>query len=154
MESVIKAICVYILDNINDDIIITKLEKVFCYNKYYIIRVFKAYTGLTIKEFVNNVKVLKTVDPLIFTNDTILKIALNNGFNSQEYYSEKFKEVIGISPLKFRKEFNNIDKIKDIDKLKNKREYLMDIKQYQQYLLSFSNDLCEKEEVKKLRKIA
>ena len=154
MESVIRDICIYILDNIDDEIVINNLEKVFCYNKFYLIRIFKAYTGLTIKEFMNNVKVLKTVDPLLFTDDTILKIALNNGFNSQEYYSEKFKDVIGISPLKFRKEFSNIDNVKNIDELKNKREYLINLKQYNEYLLSFSNTVDNKTKEKKLIKVA
>ena len=154
MESIIKDICIYILNNINNEITINELEKTFCYNKFYIIRIFKEYTGFTIKEFVNNVKVLKTVDPLIFTDDTILKIALNNGFNSQEYYSEKFKELIGISPLKFRKEFNCLEKIENIDELKIKKNYLIYLKQYEQQLLNFSNTLNSSEDIKKLMKIA
>ena len=154
MESIIKDICIYILNNINNEITINELEKTFCYNKFYIIRIFKEYTGFTIKEFVNNVKVLKTVDPLIFTDDTILKIALSNGFNSQEYYSEKFKELIGISPLKFRKEFNCLEKIENIDELKSKKNYLIYLKQYEQQLLNFSNTLNSSEDIKKLMKIA
>lgn len=154
MESIIKDICIYILNNINNEITINELEKTFCYNKFYIIRIFKEYTGFTIKEFVNNVKVLKTVDPLIFTDDTILKIALSNGFNSQEYYSEKFKELIGISPLKFRKEFNCLEKIENIDELKIKKNYLIYLKQYEQQLLNFSNTLNSSEDIKKLMKIA
>lgn len=154
MESIIKDICTYILNNINNEITINELEKTFCYNKFYIIRIFKEYTGFTIKEFVNNVKVLKTVDPLIFTDDTILKIALSNGFNSQEYYSEKFKELIGISPLKFRKEFNCLEKIENIDELKIKKNYLIYLKQYEQQLLNFSNTLNSSEDIKKLMKIA
>ena len=154
MESIIKDICIYILNNINNEITINELEKTFCYNKFYIIRIFKEYTGFTIKEFVNNVKVLKTVDPLIFTDDTILKIALSNGFNSQEYYSEKFKELIGISPLKFRKEFNCLEKTENIDELKSKKNYLIYLKQYEQQLLDFSNTLNSSEDIKKLRKVA
>ena len=154
MESIVKDICIYILNNIDNEITISELEKEFFYNKFYIIRLFKEYTGFTIKEFINNVKVLKTVDPLIFTDDTILKIALSNGFNSQEYYSEKFKELIGVSPLKFRKEFNNIEKTEDIVELKDKKNYLIYLKQYENQLLDLPNYLNSSEDVKKLKKIA
>ncbi len=151
MEEIIKDICNYIIANIDEEIAIKELEENFYYNKFYIIRAFKKTTGYTIKEFTNKVKVLKTIDPLLFTDDTILKIALNNGFNSQEYYSETFKNVIGISPVNFRKEYTNIDKIENIEELKEKRKYLEEVKEYEQYLLDIPT---KKEDVKELRKVA
>ena len=151
MEEIIRDICRYIIENINEEIAIEQLEENFYYNRFYIIRAFKKTTGYTIKEFTNKVKVLKTVDPLLFTDDTILKIALNNGFNSQEYYSETFKNVIGISPINFRKEYTNIDKIEDINELKEKRKYLEEVREYKQYLLETPT---KKEDVKELRKVA
>lgn len=154
MEMVVKNICIYILNNINNEISINELEEVFCYNKFYLIRIFKSYTGYTIKEFINYVRVLKTVNPLIFTDDTILKIALNNGFNSQEYYSEKFKEVIGIAPLRFRKEFNSIDEISDKEELRRKRDYLIYLSQYEKELVEFSRCVNKSSSVKKLKKVA
>lgn len=154
MEMVVKNICIYILNNINNEISINELEEVFCYNKFYLIRIFKSYTGYTIKEFINYVRVLKTVNPLIFTDDTILKIALNNGFNSQEYYSEKFKEVIGIAPLRFRKEFNSIDEISDKEELRRKRDYLIYLNQYEKELVEFSHGVNKSSSVKKLKKVA
>ncbi len=135
MNDIIKEICNFIINNINQEIKIEELEKKFYYNKYYIIREFKKITGNTIKEFTNKVKVLKTIDPLVYTDDTILKIALNHGFNSQEYYSETFKNTIGISPIKFRKQY----------KLKEQKEYLIYLKEYQNKLM--------KNDIKTLRKV-
>ena len=140
MKDVINEICKYIIDNLDDDITLEQMENEFYYSKYHIIRLFKQYTGFTIKEFTNNVKILKTIDPLLITNDTILKIALTHGFNSQEYYSEKFQGVMGIPPLKFRKEFRDLDNIKNKRVLKLKREYLDYLKQYQEKLLNVHNN--------------
>ena len=151
MDSVIKELCQYILDNINNEITLEKLEKEFYYSKYYIIRVFKSYTGYTIKEFINTIKVLKTINPLIFTDDTILKIALNGGFNSQEYYSEIFQSTIGTSPLKFRKEFSNIDTAK-ITELEQKKQYLLYLQQYYNQLLDLTNKTEKNEKIKRLTK--
>ena len=141
MEKIVMEICKYILNNINNEITIDEIEEVFCYNKFYLIRAFKMYTGYTIKEFINSVKILKTIDPLLFTNDTILKIALNNGFNSQEYYSEKFKNIIGISPLQFRKEYSDIENIKNLNELNVKKEYILSLKQWKNNLLTMSDNL-------------
>ena len=140
MENTVKELCRFILEHLNDNITLEKLEKEFYYNKYYIIRIFKSYTGYTIKEFINTTKILKTINPLIFTNDSILKIALNHGFHSQEYYSEKFQDVIGIPPLKFRKKFR--DSVHNTD-------YLIYLNQYQNQL---SNIFTPTPKIKKLVK--
>jgi len=150
MEETVKELCTYILCNIYDDITIEKLEKIFFYNRYYLIRIFKQYTGYTIKEFINTVKVLKTLDPLLYTNDTILKIALNNGFNSQEYYSEKFQDILGLSPLKFRKYFHKIDEIDNIYELKLRKQYLIYLNQYKDQLLNIPYTLESPDKLKKL----
>ena len=150
MDSVIKELCQYILDNINNEITLEKLESEFYYSKYYIIRAFKSYTGYTIKEFINTIKVLKTINPLIFTDDTILKIALNGGFNSQEYYSEIFQSTIGTSPLKFRKEFQNIDDSSEIEKLELKKQYLLYLQQYYNQLININDKEEKHEKIKRL----
>ena len=150
MENIVKELCIYILENINNDITMQEIENTFYYNKCYLIRLFKSYTGYTIKEFINTVKVLKTINPLVFTNDTILKIALSNGFNSQEYYSEKFKEVIGISPISFRKQYNELNNSSDIIKLEILKQYFLYLKQYEQQLLNLSQELEVRDKVKKI----
>ena len=144
MNSIIRYLIQYILDNMYDDITMEKLEQEFYYNKFYLIRTFKNYTGYTIKEFINTVKVLKSVNPLLFTDDTILKIALNNGFNSQEYYSETFQNVLGTSPIKFRKNYKDIEETEDLDTLKTKKEYLSGLIEYRDQLLNMPNMISEK----------
>ncbi len=152
MQEIIGEICSYILDNLYNDITLEKMEETFYYSRYHLIRMFKDYTGFTIKEFINTVKVLKTIDPLLFSNDTILKIALCGGFNSQEYYSEKFQNIIGISPLKFRNTYKDIDKIKDVNELKLRKQFLIKIKQYQYELLNIANyKIDKKDKVLKLK---
>ncbi len=150
MDNIVKGLCEYILSNLYEDITMEKLENEFYYNKYYLIRLFKLYTGYTIKEFINTVKILKTVDPLLFTDDSILKIALNNGFNSQEYYSEKFQDVLGMAPLRFRKRFRDIDEIKDINELKSRKEYLIYLEEFHNQLMNIHES---HEMPKKLRKV-
>ena len=150
MESIICDLCRYLLDNINEEITMDQVEEVFHYNRYYLIITFKLYTGYTMKEFINTVKVLQTINPLLFTNDTILKIALNNGFNSLEYYSEKFQDVIGISPLYFRKEYQSLENKGTLEEIKAKRDYLEYLNACQNQLLNMPNQLVSNVEIQRV----
>ncbi len=154
-EKVVKDICHYIIDNINDEISLSLIADEFNYNTCHILRTFKEYTGFTIIEFINECRVYNTIDPLVFTDDTVLKIALMHGFNSQEYYSEKFKGVIGVSPLRFRKIFSilaqKVIDTSDIEELKIIKGAFEELKDYQQYLNGISSEFTSKEEKRKER---
>ena len=125
------------------------IEEEFHYNRYYLVRLFKAYTGYTMVEFINTVKVLKTISPLLYTDDTILKIALTNGFNSQEYYSEKFQDIIGTSPLQFRKELTDLEG-NSVDELEYKKAYLAYLIAYQVQMLGAVSTLEKLDKIKKM----
>lgn len=153
MDTVIRDLIIYLINNINEEITIKDIEDRYSYNRYYIIRAFKEYTGLTIMEFINKIKVYKTMNPLLYTDNTILYIALENGFNSQEYYSEKFKDVVGLSPIRFRKYFSNIEENHDINELKMKKAYLNELYNNYNELLNMHKNI-EEVKVKKLKRTA
>lgn len=149
-ENLVREICEYIIDNINNDVSLSLIADEFNYNMCHVARKFKDYTGFTITEFINECRVYNTIDPLVFTDDTILNIALMHGFNNQEYYSEKFKDVIGTSPLRFRKVFsilaNKASESTNLDELKTIREEFEELKEYQEYLNGASFEFVSKEE--------
>ncbi len=155
-SNIIRDICYYLTAHINEEISIDDLAQEFNYNKFYIIRQFKKYTGFTINEFINECRVYNSTNPLIFTDDTILKIALTNGFNSLEYYSEKFKDIIGVSPLKFRQIYSKLTYIletsNDVTELEEIKSQLDTIQEYQNYLANIG-ETTVKEQVK-VKKIA
>ena len=82
------------------------------------IRLFKREIGLTIKDYLNKIRIYNSLDLIINPNNSCLKVALETGFTSLEYYSEVFTKIIGISPLKYRqfylKNANLSDNIKNI----------------------------------------
>ena len=92
----------YIDSNIYTKISIDTLSSVFFFNKDYIMRLFKRELGITINQYINYKRVFLSLPYLENSNDSMLYIALNNGFYSLEYYSEMFKNIIGISPSKYR----------------------------------------------------
>lgn len=93
----------YIEDELYNNIKVEDIAQHFYFSRYYLLRTFKKHTGLTINEYINQRKIIKSIYYIINTDDRILKIALNSGYNSLEYYSEIFYKVTNFSPLEFRK---------------------------------------------------
>lgn len=102
-DDVVSDILDYIDSNLMEDITIQEIAGTFYFNKHYLMKKFKRSTGITITQYVNSQKVINSMKALAYTDDRILKIALNSGFHSQEYYSEMFEKIVGISPNHFRK---------------------------------------------------
>lgn len=102
-EGIVLNIIDYLDENLNEEITIDSIAGKFHFNRFYLMKIFKKITGITILEYVNQKKIKSSLSAVVNTDDKILKIALNHGFNSQEYYTETFTKVLGISPREFRK---------------------------------------------------
>ncbi len=91
----------YLNDNINKEITINELSLLFHFDKTYIMKRFKKKLGFSIHEYINTIRIYNSLS--YFKDDNyILSIALNNGFNSLEYFSEIFKKIIGVSPTIYK----------------------------------------------------
>ena len=118
-NDLIVKILIYLNDNLNQNIKIKDLEKKFNYNSFYIMRLFKKEIGISIIDYINCLKIYKSINMLINTDSSILKVALYNGFSSLEYYSEMFKKITGFNPKKFKIAIKsgNLEKRKAIKKI-------------------------------------
>ena len=63
---------------------------------------FKQETGKTFIQYLNQLRCDKAGNLLITTDDTILNISLNTGFNNLSHFCHTFKDVKGSSPAKYR----------------------------------------------------
>ena len=131
-NELIFKILVYIDNNIFTKITLYGLAHTFHYNKYYIFKLFKKEIGYTLIDYINKLKIYYSLKLLNNSDYSILKIAIDNGFYSLEYYSETFKKEIGVSPKKYQKmladrllDQRTISKILEITNLvKYKNEYI------------------------------
>lgn len=101
---VCNIIC-FIDKNIDRRISISDFEREFFYNRYYIMKLFKREMGVSITNYVNNIRIYNSLEEVRNNNFSLLKIALDNGFCSLEYFSEVFKKVVGVSPSVYRNLF-------------------------------------------------
>ena len=70
-------------------------------------------TDLSINDYINLKRIYNSCLDIKNTNNSFLYIALNNGFNSLEYFSETFKKVIGVTPSDYKKSTYFIIKLDD-----------------------------------------
>lgn len=104
----------YIELNINNKITIENISKKLNFNRYYLMKLFKKELDISIIDYINNLRIYNSLKD-IKNNNTLLKTAISNGFYSLEYFSEIFKNIVGINPSTYKKIINYNRNISDKD---------------------------------------
>lgn len=91
----------YIDNNYNKKICAKELSSIAHISTYYFCRIFKQITGRTATEYINEIRLKKSIE--LLKNDTmnITEISINCGFNDVNYFCRLFKKKYGVSPTKF-----------------------------------------------------
>jgi len=93
----------YIMENYQTLNSLQNLCDHFYLNKYYLCHIFKQVTGLTVKEYINAIRIKNAKELLASREDTITTISQAVGYDSVTHFDRVFKEYTGISPLQYRK---------------------------------------------------
>lgn len=93
----------YINSNLSADLTLERLASEVNFNTTYFHKLFKASTGKTLHEYVENQRIKKAINLLISTKLTLTQIAYECGFSSQSYFSYAFKKKNGSSPREYVK---------------------------------------------------
>ena len=101
--SSIKNVLDYINSHYNEPLNAKELAGLSNYSEYYFMKLFRQYTGKTLIEYINDLRLEKSKTILLHSDDSVTEIALECGFNNTSYYIKKFQQANGISPHKFRK---------------------------------------------------
>lgn len=86
-----------------EDIKINDLCKLLLLDRTYLYRLFKNQTGLSIKEYLINLRIEKAKDLLITTNQPIHSISSLVGYTNHLSFSNAFKAKVGMTPGEYRK---------------------------------------------------
>ena len=146
-ELVVK-ILNYIDDNLYKRITMDEISSIFYFNKDYLMRIFKKELDITIMDYINKRRIYNSLDLLKNSDDLIIKIALNSGYSSLEYYSETFTKILGVSPLTYRK-FTRVNSQISDDELNIIREKLPEISLLLKRIDIYKNNI-KRSEVKKI----
>lgn len=93
----------YIEAHYKEAITLSDIMKYISYSKSHFMRLFKAHTGMSFTEYINNYRVEKACLELIYTQHSATDIAVDCGFSSVQYFTKIFRKITGHTPMAFRK---------------------------------------------------
>jgi YesN/AraC family two-component response regulator len=95
----------YINLHYNEQQTIQQISKRFYISPSYFCKTFRENTGFTFTEYLNNVRIKEGCTLLTHGNDKVATIAQKVGFESLTHFGRMFKEITGMSPLKYRQNY-------------------------------------------------
>ena len=82
-------------------------------NPQYFCRFFKRLTGKTFTIYLNEIRIDRAAELLVNTEDKIIQVAGECGFENVGYFIRRFKEMKGSTPSKYRETAGNSFEIAD-----------------------------------------
>lgn len=92
----------YLEQNFQRKITLDELSRIFFINKFYLTRVYKEQFGISVTNYLLQLRITHAKHLLRFTDLTMEAISLECGMNDPNYFSRMFKRVEGITPTEFR----------------------------------------------------
>lgn len=109
-NSKVTQILKYISLNYNKDLTLTSIAEQFYISPFYLSKIFKKSTNLSIVEYINSLRIRQAKELLEDSSYKIGYIAEHVGFSSSSHFSRTFKLVTGLSPQQYRKYYSNKSK--------------------------------------------
>ncbi len=79
------------------------LEENMQYNYSYLSKYFSDHGGVTIEQYLINLKIERVKELLTYNELTLSEIAWRLNYSSVQYLSNQFKKKVGVSPTDFKK---------------------------------------------------
>lgn len=98
----------FIGQNLDKEISLESISEVFCVSKFHFHRLFTAFTGLSLQQYIRWLRLKRAAHQLKIDKDqSIINIAIRAGFESHEAFSRAFKKACGQNPSQYRNNSDN-----------------------------------------------
>ncbi|AQS35503.1 DNA-binding domain-containing protein, AraC-type [Shewanella psychrophila] len=98
----IEGVLEYIHDNLDKSLSLEELAEQSCWSRWQLQRVFQSQTGLSVAQYVRELKLSLAAERMITGGERMLDIAYELGFNSEVSFSRAFKQFFGSSPREYK----------------------------------------------------
>ena len=96
----------YVKKHIAERLTIERIAKDLNTTEKTLERIVSLYTGLSPKKYVQQLRIQKAYEDILYTSDSLPSIASAVGYDDYNYFIKVFKSVKGITPSKARKQLN------------------------------------------------
>lgn len=101
-KEVVKKVLDYIEKNLEEDLSLDIISKNIGYSKFYLNRIFTECKGVSIYRYLQNRRLTVAAEKLVKSDKTIMQIAYEAGYDSQQSFSYAFKQVYLYPPKAYR----------------------------------------------------
>lgn len=105
----IAAIHQYLMNNYREDVDLKRLARLVNMAEGSLCRFFKMNMGMTIFEYLNQIKTEFACKLLMDYDLSILEVCLDSGFNNLSHFNKQFKKITGVSPSEYRKRYKGFN---------------------------------------------
>lgn len=102
-QPLIEKVCQFALTT-DDKVTIKMIADALFVNKNYLADTFKKETGVTLGDYLIQVKIYRAKVLLLTTKAKLYEISDRLGYRNPEYFSRVFKKEAGLTPLQFREQ--------------------------------------------------
>lgn len=107
----LRRMLVYLHEHYKDKITLTEIAENLGVSSGDYCRFFKKHMGQTPFEYLQVLRVEKTIPELLEKESNIAEFVLQHGFNGASYYAEIFRKEMGCSPGEYRKWYLDIEEM-------------------------------------------
>lgn len=100
----LKCILDYIDLHYAEQISVSELARLCYFSDYHFMRFFKKHMSMTCIEYINNLRLEKSVEQFEQGNTSILDVSLSVGFHNLSYFHRAFKKKYHMTPRSFIKQ--------------------------------------------------
>lgn len=97
----------HVNNHYDDELMVSDMAKMCNMSYSYFSRLFKRVMNQSFSEYLNNVRISNAEKLLIETDKNITEIALETGFSNTGYFIQKFKQLKGTTPKRFKSLYVN-----------------------------------------------
>lgn len=98
----------YLMNNYREEIDLKQLAALVNMAEGSLCRFFKMNMGMTVFEYLNQIKVEFACKLLMDRDLSIMEVCLDSGFNNLSHFNKQFKKTTGVPPSKYRRRFNGL----------------------------------------------
>lgn len=103
-KSTMERVVQYICSNYNRELRLEQLATIFGYNSAYLGKVFHQYTGENFNNYLDRIRITEAKRLLALDEYKVYEVAEMVGYTNINYFHNKFKKYVGISPLNYKRQ--------------------------------------------------